>query len=144
MITYWIPELSDHPGLYANQCDSTDSDNGNQHPTTMDESMARRFATEQECRAWCEANPSPVFVPRETRVRRGDGVSDNPEVMVDRLSRNLLRDKEQLAACEALLRRFIASGQMVECMLRGAAQFADADKYAAMIEQAKKQLEAME
>jgi hypothetical protein len=60
---YWIPKSPDHPGLYANQCDSTDSDNGNQYPTTMDESMAMRFATEEECRAWCEANSSIVFVP---------------------------------------------------------------------------------
>jgi hypothetical protein len=69
---------------------------------------------------------------------------DDPRVMVDRLSRNLLRDKEQLAACEALLRKFVLSGWIVEHALRKDKLRHEADIYVALIERAKKQLEAME
>lgn len=66
----WIPEAPDHPGVYANESDDFDPTGSKirmpgRQPSTMDASSAKHFATEAECKAWCDANPSPRFVPRE-------------------------------------------------------------------------------
>lgn len=34
-------------------------------PSTMSPHHALQFATREECQAWCDANPHPVFVPVE-------------------------------------------------------------------------------
>lgn len=70
MRTAWIPEAPNHPGLYANES-GTDIRSegkigtGELQPSTMNAHKAKQFATEAECRAWCEANPHPVFIPVE-------------------------------------------------------------------------------
>ena len=68
MRTAWIPEAPEHPGLYANES-GTDLDHGKirfgLQPSTMDPHKAKQFETKELCQAWCEANPSPVFVPME-------------------------------------------------------------------------------
>ena len=65
----WIPEAPEHPGLYANH-NGTDLDTGKiqgmtKQPSTMSPNNALQFETQAECQAWCDANPHPVFVPRE-------------------------------------------------------------------------------
>lgn len=63
----WIPEALEHPGLYANH-NGTDLETGKvavKQPSTMSPHHALQFATREECQAWCDANPHPVFVPRE-------------------------------------------------------------------------------
>lgn len=70
MRTAWIPEAPNHPGLYANESGMDIKpegkiSTGELQPSTMSPQHAKQFATEAECRAWCDANPSPVFVARE-------------------------------------------------------------------------------
>ncbi|WP_257306297.1 hypothetical protein [Geothrix campi] len=65
----WIPEAPRHPGLYANK-NGADLDTGKVQgftkPTsTMSPHHALQFETREECQAWCDANPHPVFEPRE-------------------------------------------------------------------------------
>ena len=66
----WIPESPDHPGLYANE-NGTDIKGPGKiqphglQPSTMSVSHAKQFATRDECQAWCDANPSPKFVPKQ-------------------------------------------------------------------------------
>lgn len=64
--TFWVPEAPDYPGLYANL---SDREQGKLAAglaiSTTDVHIARKFATKDECRVWCAANPVPVFVPRE-------------------------------------------------------------------------------
>ena len=67
----WVPEAPEFPGLYANE----DDHSGDGYikmpvpvsPSTQSIYMAKQFATEAECQAWCDANPVPVFVPRGHR-----------------------------------------------------------------------------
>lgn len=63
----WIPEAPEHPGLYANASDYSGSkiQGLTKQPSTMDPNFAHQFKTEAECQAWCDANPHPIFVPRE-------------------------------------------------------------------------------
>ena len=66
----WIPEAPEHPGLYAVKPGQSEFDAGKVRglvgqPSTMDPSRALQFPTQAECQAWCDANPRPVFVPRE-------------------------------------------------------------------------------
>lgn len=68
MRTAWIPEAPKFPGLYANESDrSRDGkiSTGVLQPSTYNPHRAKQFASEAECQAWCDANPHPVFVPRE-------------------------------------------------------------------------------
>ena len=68
MRTAWIPEAPNHPGLYANLTERERSEkisHGLLAISTHDAYSARQFATREECQAWCDANPTPVFVPRE-------------------------------------------------------------------------------
>lgn len=70
MNTYWIPEAPEHPGLYANESGTDIKSPGKiqppgLQPSTMNAFAAKRFKTLAECQSWCDANPSPVFVPRE-------------------------------------------------------------------------------
>lgn len=81
----WIPEAPAYPGLYAN-ISGRDMDPPGKirdavlQPSTMDVHAARQFATEAECLAWCHANPSPAFEPREHGI--GDpGPTPNPVYM---------------------------------------------------------------
>ena len=61
----WIPEAPEHPGLYANQSDrSQEGKTGCFQPSTMSAHHAKQFATEAECKVWCDENPTPRFVPR--------------------------------------------------------------------------------
>lgn len=63
----WIPEAPGHPGLYANH-NGTDLETGKvaaKQPSTMSPHHALQFPTREECQAWCDANPHPVFVPVE-------------------------------------------------------------------------------
>ena len=65
----WIPEAPEHPGLYANK-DGTDLDFCKikglvKQPSTLSPHHALQFATREDCQAWCDANPVPIFVPRE-------------------------------------------------------------------------------
>lgn len=65
--TVWIPEAPKHPGVYANATDTYERGKirtGEKQPSTMHAHHARQFATQEECRAWCDANPDPPFVPR--------------------------------------------------------------------------------
>jgi hypothetical protein len=70
MRTAWIPEAPNHPGLYAN-LSGTDIrsegkvDTSEMQPSTMSAEHARQFPSREECQAWCDANPHPVFVPTE-------------------------------------------------------------------------------
>lgn len=70
MRTAWIPEAPEHPGLYANES-GTDIrgegkvSTGKLQPSTMSAEHAKQFETREDCQAWCDANPSPVFVPTE-------------------------------------------------------------------------------
>lgn len=70
MRTAWIPEAPEHSGLYANES-GTDMNPGGKlqtaelQPSTMVAHKAKQFATQEECQAWCDANPTPKFVPRE-------------------------------------------------------------------------------
>lgn len=60
----WIPEAPTHPGLYANLLNPTDGKvSFGLAISTMDPCAARQFETEAECADWCNANPTPVFVP---------------------------------------------------------------------------------
>lgn len=66
----WIPEAPEHGGLYANESDDFDPSGSKirmpgLQPSTMDPNKAKQFATKEECQAWCDANPTPAFVPRE-------------------------------------------------------------------------------
>lgn len=53
--------------LYANK-DGDDLDYNKikgvaKQPSTMSPHHALQFATREECQAWCDTNPHPVFVP---------------------------------------------------------------------------------
>lgn len=54
----WIPEAPHSPGLYA-------AEEGSRYACTLNPTRARAFETREACQTWCEANPSPVFVPQE-------------------------------------------------------------------------------
>ena len=67
MTTKWIPEATGFPGTYANLSDTSGQgkihDSSNLQPSTRNVYESRQFDTEEECKAWCDANPVPVFVP---------------------------------------------------------------------------------
>lgn len=70
----WIPEAPSHPGLYANLSDDWQphkSIGAPLQPSTYNVYLARQFATREECQAWCDANPSPQFVPVEHGFEEG-------------------------------------------------------------------------
>lgn len=56
----WIPEAPEHPGVYAPNDYSTPNNTATYSPND-----AMSFDTQDECQAWCEANPHPVFAPAE-------------------------------------------------------------------------------
>lgn len=53
----WIPEAPTHSGLFA----SRPNKNGQNCTFSLKEALV--FDTEEDCHAWCTANPYPVFVP---------------------------------------------------------------------------------
>lgn len=65
----WIPEAPGRfPPLYANESDTYEPGKirtGQKQPSTMDPWKAKQFKTREECQAWCDANPTPRFQPRE-------------------------------------------------------------------------------
>jgi hypothetical protein len=65
----WIPEAPGmFPPVYANESDTWEPGKikfGEKQPSTMDANKAKQFATRAECQAWCDANPTPKFEPRE-------------------------------------------------------------------------------
>jgi hypothetical protein len=66
MRTAWIPEAPNHPGLYANLSGTEGkSSTGELQPSTMSAEHVRQFPSREGCQAWCDANPTPVFVPTE-------------------------------------------------------------------------------
>jgi hypothetical protein len=56
---FWVPEAPKHPGVYAYKgyCAKKNC--------TGDIDEAMQFDTKEACQAWCEANPTPLFVPME-------------------------------------------------------------------------------
>jgi hypothetical protein len=61
----WVPEAPDHPGLYANESELSNVGKLQPiflQPSTVHIHLARQFGTQQECQAWCDANPVPEFV----------------------------------------------------------------------------------
>lgn len=70
MITVWVPEAPNHPGLYAPAGDSQRMayiHEGKPNSTTTF-ALALKFPTREECAKWCEENPHPVYVPVEHGV----------------------------------------------------------------------------
>lgn len=69
MIKYlWIPESPTIGGVYANDTDFSESGKirvGIKQPSTTSVNDALKFESEDECKAWCDNNQSPVFVPRQ-------------------------------------------------------------------------------
>lgn len=65
----WIPEAPNFfPPVYANESDDYEPGKiktGEKQPSTMLAEKAKHFATREECQAWCDANPTPRFMPRE-------------------------------------------------------------------------------
>lgn len=62
----WIPEAPTRPGLYANELEPrVGKVSYGLETSTRYVFFARQFATQEECAAWCAANPVPMFVPRE-------------------------------------------------------------------------------
>lgn len=62
----WIPEAPTHPGLYANLTERNPGKISDGFAvSTYDVHSARQFETYEECKAWCDSNPRPVFVPVE-------------------------------------------------------------------------------
>lgn len=65
----WIPEAPGHSGVYANEMDHGGDGKIEMpmpvQPSTGIAHLAKQFATEADCLAWCAANPHPAFVPVE-------------------------------------------------------------------------------
>lgn len=64
----WIPEAPGlFPPLYANESDTSGQgkirDTATLQPATMNAWQAKHFPTREACQAWCDANPTPRFVP---------------------------------------------------------------------------------
>lgn len=57
----WVPEAPEYPGLYGVEHNGE----AGTETCTRDVNKALQFDTEAECKAWCDAHPTPPFVPRE-------------------------------------------------------------------------------
>jgi len=54
----WLPESPNRPGVYG-VVQSLGV------PYTYDANAALQFSTREECQAWCDENPLPMYVPKE-------------------------------------------------------------------------------